>query len=239
MNSALSGIQQILASELQVSIDEESGQMVDLPEQDVIILEEWEKNIPDDQRFIFHEKGRLPLHDKLEMMDNAKHEIVELGVRLNTFTNYFLNRSDYEFKDNILFYLEKGVNIKLYLIDPDHHEARIYFEDRGKVQEEELASPETVKEIIRKLQQISKEISEAGYPGTFQVYKYRHIPYSRFLVIDGGKPSGKMLVSPYLYGQKRAASPVLEIHKQKNFKLFQLYWESYKLFVKDAVLLTG
>lgn len=234
------GLQKILQAELSKELDYSVMGLVTAsnhPFGEVSIIEEWEVNADNNQGFTLHEKGRFPLFQKLEIMDEAKHEIIELGVRLHTFTNYFLHRSDHEFKDKIVSYLQNGINIKLFLINPIYPEAKIYFDDRGRAQDEERSSPQLIENITRKLKQISKELSDGNYPGKFQIYTYRHIPYCRFLIIDGGKSFSKLYVSHYLYGKKRAASPVLEIHRSRNFDLYQLYWESFQAFVWDAVLL--
>ena len=88
------------------------------------------------------------------------------------------------------------------------------------------------------MQKISKEINRPEYKGKFRAYKYRHIPSYHMRIIDGAKPYGKIYVSHYLYGKKRAASPTLEIYRQREFELYQLYWESYKALTDQAVLFT-
>lgn len=181
-----------------------------------------------------HCKGRLPLHEKLAFWQAAEYEIIELGVRLNTFVNCFHSRSDNEFKDKIIELLDRAVNIKLALLDPSHYKTEIYFRDRSESIPDEANSQKVIKKSIEYLKEIIPQINKVSGKGEIQLYEYQHIPYNNFVIIDGRKPNGKMLISPYLYGQRRAQSPILEIHRRRNFNLYQLYWDSYKYIIKSA-----
>lgn len=181
-----------------------------------------------------HDKGRLPLNEKLAFWDTATYEIIELGVRLNTFVNCFHHRSDSEFKNKIIEILDRGINIKLALLDPKHYKTEIYFRDRSESIPDEINSQKVIESSIRHLREIIPKINKESLKGEIQLFKYQHIPYNNLVIIDGRKPNGKMLVAQYLYGQRRALSPILEIHRRRNFDLYQLYWNSYKALIDDA-----
>ena len=82
--------------------------------------------------FTIHEEGRLSIDQKVAFMQSAQEEIIELGVGLTTFTEYFTSRRRSEFKDHVMKLLEHGVNFKCMLIDPDHRIARVYAQDRNE-----------------------------------------------------------------------------------------------------------
>ena len=98
------------------------------------ILPESEQDIDSIESVKFHHDGRVPVQYKTAFFANAQHEVIEIGVRLNTFSSYFTSQNDQVYKAHIIKLLERGVNVKGYLLDPESNEARIYFHDRAKVQ---------------------------------------------------------------------------------------------------------
>jgi hypothetical protein len=44
--------------------------------------------------------------------------------------------------------------------------------------------------------------------------------------IDGNEVNGRMLISPYLYGIKRAEMPHFDISKPEHDVMFKTYWRS-------------
>ena len=49
-----------------------------------------EEKAETDSGYIFHDKGRLSIQEKVKFISIAQKELVEVGVRLNTFANYFI-----------------------------------------------------------------------------------------------------------------------------------------------------
>lgn len=185
-------------------------------------------------RIIIHPNGRLPIGDKVAFMASAQEEVIEMGVRLRTFADYFTSRNEHEFKLPVYSLLERGCHYKAYLLDPESNEASHYFHDRAQVQEEEGQSIEKIRAVLRKLSRIVKEVEAEGFPGKFQVFLYKHIPYNHFLIVDGERLHGKMLVSPYLYGINRANCPVIELAKQADRSLFRRYYHSFQCLIRGA-----
>lgn len=183
---------------------------------------------------IIHENGRLPIQEKVKFLKSAQKEVVEFGVRLRAFTQYFLSRSAHEFRSHIEDLLVKGVTFKFYLLDPDSNAARLYFEDRSRILKEESKSPEVIREVISSLKQINEELSSKDHAGQLQLFKYKHVPYCHFLIVDGHAHFGKMMVSPYLYGVRRADCPVIQLSKISNHSMYRLYWGSYLKLIENA-----
>lgn len=189
-----------------------------------------------DAGLVFRREGRLPVQDKVDLIKDAQQEVSELGIRLRTFANYFFSRSAYEFKDHIEGRLAAGVHFKLYLLNPDCNEGRLYFEDRARVQAEEQYALDDARRALEGLVRVQAELSAADYPGNFELYLYKHIPQAHFFIVDGGLRSGRMAVSPYLYGVKRADCPVILLDKAGDRRLFRLYHTSFQQSVKQATL---
>lgn len=187
--------------------------------------------------FQYHPNGRLSIEQKVEFLSQAQHELIEFGLTLNTFSNYFFTRNEEEFKTPIIQLLERGVNIKCYLLHSDSNEARLYFEDRARAIKEESKSIETIKTVQERLAKVHQEFKAADYKGSFQVYTYKHLPTNHFFVTDGAKRNARMMVSHYIYGERRANCPVIEFDKNNHPKLFKKYWKSLKALTKDASLL--
>ncbi|MFK7936481.1 MAG: hypothetical protein AB8G22_23400, partial [Saprospiraceae bacterium] len=232
------GMEEILAVECSLKFDEQVGDFVDLPTTEIKkltkILEQPSNEEDPWFNIIPHWKGRPDIAYKANFIKTAQKEVVEVGVRLNAFTGYFLHRSDYEFKIYIEQLFERKVNLKMYLLDPDSNAARHYFSDRAEEFAEEEFSTDVIKEVLRKLKRIKADFATQGKGDHFQVFTYKHLPHNHFLIVDGAMQQGKMMVSHYLYGVKRANAPVIEFTKAANRDLFRQYRTSYLALVKKA-----
>lgn len=185
-------------------------------------------------RIAFYQEGRVSVQEKINFILPAQQEVIEVGVRLNSFSNYFITQNEGAYKTHVENLLQNGVNIKGYLIDPDSQEARMYFEDRARAQPFEKDSVGDIKKTIQRLRLIAEELNAAPVAGKFEIYQYKHIPCGFFLVVDPAMESGKMMFSPYLYAVRRANCPVITFRKQDQPFLFKRYWESLLHFTKNA-----
>lgn len=190
---------------------------------------------PDDLPQIkFHLDGRVSVREKTDFIASAQQEVIEIGIRLNAFSNYFISQNEQAYKAHIIDLLQRGINFKGYLIDPESNEARIYFEDRTRVQTFEKDAIHDIKKVIERLKLIATELDNMHLSGKFEIYQYKHIPYAFFFVVDGALDSGKMMIAPYLYGIRRANCPVMEFTKRDHPSLFRKYWESIRYFTENA-----
>lgn len=175
--------------------------------------------------YLIHE-GRVDVPQKVVMYQKAQYEIIEFGLRLRNFTDYFSSKRESAFLDPIRQKLSDGVNFKCYVLNPDGNFAQRYMTDRAMVQpkeKEKLAdSPRIIKELATACRQINKE----GYIGKLSLFQYDHFPYFHASVIDGDTGNGMMYLSSYLYGVSRANTPVVEIHQKQQKKIFKRYWDS-------------
>ena len=190
-----------------------------------------------DTSIAFHLEGRVPIQHKTDFIASAQKEVIEVGVRLRTFSEYFTSRSEKEYKAHIIDLLQKNVAVKCYLLDPDSNEARLYFDDRARAQSSESDAIAETKKVVERLKTLVAEIKQMGLPGSFEIYFYKHIPYNHFLAVDTKTAGGKMMVSHYIYGVRRAECPVWEFTKKDQPNLFRKYLESLQLYIKDAKLL--
>ena len=184
--------------------------------------------------FVFHTEGRVTIQQKTNFIQSAQSDIIEVGVRLKTFADYFFSRNEQEYKAHIVALLKKGVKMRFYMLDPDSNEAALYFRDRTKAQEDETESINEMKKVLVKIQKIQAELAQEGFSGSFDIYLYKHLPTNHFFVVDGNSPNAKMMVSHYLYGLRRAECPVMEIDKHAQPLLFKKYYKSLQLFIADA-----
>lgn len=232
------GIQKIIESELGYSYNIDKKAFISFQKSDhwqpLIISEKKEAISPKEKKEIFHANGRLAIQQKIEFMERAQQEIIEVGVRLHTFVDYFNSRNKSEFSIHIEDLLKRGINIKLYLLDPESNESLLYFKDRGKVQEEELHAIADTRLVIKKLEKIKQSFVEKNYRGQMEVFSYKHIPYNYFLVTDLNTHAGQIMISHYIYGVGRADCPVLEFSKKSNENLYTHYATSLQHFIKDA-----
>lgn len=179
--------------------------------------------------FTLHEEGRLLIGQKVAFMQNAKKEIIELGVGLTTFTEYFTTRRHSEFKEHIVRLLEQGVNFKCVLLDPDQRIAKEYANDRNE--------PNLTKEIrssIRQLKKLQDEFESLKLTGTFEIYAYKRLPHFHAVCVDPETDAGRMTVSHYLHGVQRAETPVFQFCRVVNKDMFEKYWFSIKELLAES-----
>lgn len=174
----------------------------------------------------FSETGRVSLEDKKEFLGTARHEVIHVAISANTFASYFTQRSYHDFRKFIEDLLKKGVNFKLLFLNPESDIAQIYASDR-----KEPKLPEKILESIESFKNLRDEFKQAGYPGCFELFIYSHFPYYYALMIDPEEDEGKVSVSNYLYGLKRADNPVFEIRKSSNPILFETYRQSMEKLI--------
>jgi class 3 adenylate cyclase len=179
--------------------------------------------------FILQEEGRLLINQKVAFMQNAKQEIIELGVGLTTFTKYFTSIRRSEFRDHVVKLLESGVDLKCMLLDPDSRIAEEYTQD--------LKEPDLTKKIrlsIRELKKQQKEFEGLKLTGAFGIYGYRKFPYFHAVCTDPEADVGRMTVSHYLHGVRRAETPVFQFCKAVNKNMFEKYWASIKELLVES-----
>jgi len=228
-------IQVIIYKELGLAFDKRflDKRTVDWQEE---IIPESKNTLNTPDGFRFHYEGRLEVEEKVAFFSTATKEMVEFGVTLNTFSSYFHSRKNKTFKQPILDLLEQGVTLKCYLLNPKCREAYLYFNDRKTILPAEKGQ-EKITASIERLQAFQKELAAYKFKGKMELYTYKHVPNNYFLAIDGRGISGKMMVSHYLYGERRASCPVFEFTKKDNRELFMLYRNSLNNLMKDAVKL--
>ena len=229
--TATQAFRQLLKEECGMSYNEEKGDFVKTekatPTVDLLLNQN--SIIQSPPPVVFHARGRLQISEKAAFISTAKKEVIEIGVGLRTFTSYFFNHAHYEYQAYVEMLLKKGVNIKCLLIEPKATTSEVYLKDRS---EEVLL--ERISENILKLNELKEYFESQDYKGKFEIHTYAHIPYSHFCVIDGHTSNGKMIISPYIFGIKRADSPVFELSKKKHHYLFERYWQSIQLILKNS-----
>jgi len=230
------GMEELIAKELGFTWRENSFIKQQASEWSAEIIPEINKNINKQSGFIFHEEGRLSTTEKIRFITDTKKEIIEFGITLNSFSSYFYNRKSKEFKVPILELLNKGVSLKCYLLDPNCNAARFYFEDRKSILLDNNGE-EKIRTSIKRLQALRNEINLMNLKGSIHIYTYKHIPNNYFLAIDSEEKNGKMMVSHYLYGERRADCPVFEFTKRDNPQLYKLYKSSLNNLISNARLL--
>lgn len=192
-------------------------------------------DLPDqDTGMEFHLDGRVSIQQKTNFIATAQKEVIEVGIRLRTFSEYFISRKETEYKSYIISLLQKGVVFKAYLLDPESNIASMYFEDRARAQESEKEALVESRKVLVKLKQLVQEFAALRHPGSFEIYLYRHVPYNHFLVVDPGLHGARMMISHYIYGIRRAECPVWEFSRSKQPALFDKYFSSLSAYLKDA-----
>lgn len=185
---------------------------------------------------VVHPNGRLKIEQKTDFISDAQSEVLELGLRLKTFADYFFSRNENEYKVHIVKLLQRCVRVRVCLLHPKSQEAQMYFSDRARAKVEEATALDDADKTLERLRRICAEFRAKQYPGFFEIYLYKHLPVAHFLTVDAASDAGKMLFSPYLYGLPRAECPIYEIYKRQQKTLFRKHLQSLDAILKDAQL---
>lgn len=183
---------------------------------------------------IIYQDGRRSTSEKIQFIKNAKKEIIEVGIRLHTFSQYFTSRRKSEFRDHIEQLLKKGVNMKCLMMDPASEMTRLYFMDRAKALPKEAKAYEQMPQILEDLKKIKEDLNQLGHPGQFKLLTYENFPYNHYMMVDPEEDNGKLLLSSYIHGIIRADCPVMEIRKNTAKVTFNTYLKSLQMILEEA-----
>jgi sugar-specific transcriptional regulator TrmB len=181
----------------------------------------------------FREEGRFLLEDKVKLLNQAKKEVIQIGIASNSFARYFVQSSSNEFKEPVKKLLQRGVNFHILVLDPKCSLAKEYANDRGEV---ELISK--IGDSLTIFRNLIQEFNSAGYAGKFKISTYSHFPYCYVMMIDPDEPEGCALISNYLHGVKRADIPTLTLYRSANQLMFDKYSDSVKKILIDSIEIT-
>lgn len=237
LERAAEGIESVIFTELGMTYEVQSHSYEKTAKPDwrpEIVPEKVEPGEPDPLPFVFHAEGRPDVLQKAAFIKNARKRIIEFGIRLRTFSEYFISSNEMVYKYHLEQCLRRGVTIDCYVLAFSSPEANLYFSDRSKVLTKENSAQEGAKMALDNLRELAQEFAAGNYKGRFNLWQYRHIPYNHFLAVDPDQEDGKIQVAHYLYGIKRSDCPVLEIERAKNPQLFGKYWKSLQLLMLHA-----
>lgn len=183
--------------------------------------------------FWLNESGRLPLAEKARFLEGARDEVIEIGVGLTTFADYFHAFDRTLFKEPVRKLLQRSVVFRCVAVNPNSQAAKVYSGDRG-----EPPYLREVKESIRKLREVRDEFRRDRLRGSLEMYTYARIPYYHAMCVDIGEgkpsPNGRMVVSNYLFATKRADCPVMRFSAKSNPRLFETYWHSVRAMLRES-----
>lgn len=194
------------------------------------LIQIWEEKIPEIVKsgIIFYEDGRRPPDEKLNFYQEAEKEIIEVAATFHSFTTKFSSVPDSKFKIPILSLMKKGVNIKLYLLDPESESASAY--QNCTPDNDDIINK--VHLSIESLQIIIKELNESSDLGKMELYTYNYIPLLNGVFLDfveDESQNSRAFVSHYLpYMEKRSENPGFSFTKKQNPQLFG----KYSFFIK-------
>lgn len=176
-----------------------------------------------------YEDGRPTTSEKVDILLSAKSEVVNLGIAHRSLVGYFEQRPAREYKEYILELLRKGVVFKYIFLDPDSEIAKLYAQDRGEV---ELIN--RIRTSLDAVKSLKSEFDKLGLPGRFEIYISDSFPCMSATCVDLNEINGRMLISSYLYGIKRAEAPHFDILKTEHEVMFETYLKSIKEILANS-----
>lgn len=181
-------------------------------------------NIP----FHINEGGRLPFEEIMAFIQNAKSEVIVIGMGLRTLTSYFFDINPSEFKNYIKDLLRKGVHFKCLAVDPNWVLEKEKFGDQDNEYFLQIANN------LNKLKKVQNEFKSEKLLGSLEILVYRKNPLFHAVCIDLNTQEGRMVVSNYLYGGDKSGNPVTQFSKMSNPIMFDRYSSSVNCLLEDA-----
>jgi len=186
----------------------------------------------------YYPYGRTEVEHKVKWMKQVKSgdTIIELGLRLHSFANFFTTKRADRYRTPVKSLLARGVNLDCLLLNPNGQFAKPYFDNRCLLAPDELFKDSEKKafnqmsDIVDQLKVIQLSINNEGYEGKMSLYMYDISPeFHAFVAGD------TMLISHYMQGVYRTDTPLLEIQKKSNEILFEKYLLSINAIRRVAV----
>ena len=164
---------------------------------------------------LLHE-GRPSLAEKLALIRNAKSEIVEIGIGLTSFSNYFTGQKPDEFQEPIRRLVRGGVNLQCYAMDLTYEPGLAWLGQQGN--DRYVAEAEIARDRI---ETEARHQRAESFRGATTLWEYARIPEFWCLGVDLADPlDGRMFFASYLPGIARSATPVMQLSASSNPDLY-------------------
>jgi class 3 adenylate cyclase len=168
--------------------------------------------------------GRPSISEKLALIRNARREIIEVGIGLTSFAQYFTGQAPDEFRDPIRELVRGGVNLTCFALNFEHEAGRAWLAEQGNPD-----YPEEANFARRRLEAEGKYYRDHSYRGRLSYHTYKRVPEFWCLGVDVDDPiDGRMFFAPYLMGVTRSSTPVVQVSRTSNPDLFAKYHQCIK-----------
>jgi class 3 adenylate cyclase len=163
--------------------------------------------------------GRPTLSEKLALITNARSEIIEIGIGLTSFAQYFTGQKPEEFRDPIRELIRSGVNLRCYALAPDYEPGVAWLGEQGNPN-----YPAEAAIARQRIEEESKVHRVEGHAGRLSYHTYRRVPEFWCLGVDvDDNVSGRMFFASYLMGVPRSESPVVQVSRTARPDLYAKY----------------
>lgn len=166
--------------------------------------------------------GRPSLSQKLSLVRYAKTEIVEIGIGLTSFAQYFTGQSPEEFRDPIRQLVRGGVELNCFALNPSYGPGQAWLGEQGNAD-----YPDEAAIARRRIEDEAKFCRNEQYLGRVGYHTYSRVPEFWCLGVDVNDPlDGRMFFAPYLMGVPRASMPVVQVSRSSRPDLYAKYLSS-------------
>jgi class 3 adenylate cyclase len=176
------------------------------------------------KRQLHIEDEQLSPDEKIEMIQNARSEIIEIGEAFQDIAYNIEGRTFSEFIKNML---KNGINIKFIITDPNANSRN--------------SSPDYEPIIISQdhfvtLKRLHDEIQKENFPGIFEMYLYeKPVPFAAFSV-DPNQNDGFIIIANHLPGIARSKIPHVQIAKTSHPMMFNSHMSAIKFIITNSKL---
>jgi class 3 adenylate cyclase len=169
------------------------------------------------------EDKQLSTTEKIELIKNAKAEIIEIG---EGFQDIAYNLDDRSFSDFIKDILRSGINIRFIITNPN-----LVVDKNSTPDYEVIIISQGHFMMLKKLQ---NEVRNEKLSGMFEIYVYeKPVPFTA-IGIDSNQDDGVILVSNHLPGITRSKVPHVQITKTSHPVMFNSHVSSIKFLIDNS-----
>jgi class 3 adenylate cyclase len=166
--------------------------------------------------------GRPSLDEKLALIRDAKTEIIEIGIGLTSFAQYFTGQKPAEFRDPIRRLVRGGVNLRCFALDTEHQAGLDWLMEQGN-----RTYLDEARFARERLEAEARHYEYEDYRGRLEYHTYRRVPEFWCLGVDVEDPVyGRMFYAPYLMDVSRSENPVFQVSRTSDNELYSKFLAS-------------
>ncbi|MEO1259849.1 MAG: hypothetical protein AAFZ15_13735 [Bacteroidota bacterium] len=178
---------------------------------------------PSEAHALIQPPGTSSFYKSIRFTQQATKSVVIVWASFNEFAAPAFSLIKGEIRKHLLGCLENGVNVSIFI--PHYNDSFLgkYLEHLNKNSAIEYSH--NASDWFKGIGHESREMRSSA---RFEAFMFKHMPTHNCITIDDSTESGKMLVTPIVYGISEDQYPTFEIRKASHPVIFEQYLASFR-----------